>query len=86
MALPYISELKRYLTEGFYFSHGYDLTASRQRRVQYLQGLDSAEARGCKGGEPMRAITCDYRYFWNINLCKDFLDSKVDVRWCTPLI
>lgn len=25
----YIDELKKYLSEGFYYSYGYDLTASR---------------------------------------------------------
>jgi synaptojanin len=34
----------------------------------------------------MKAVACDLRYFWNFHLYKDFLDSKVDVRWCTPLI
>lgn len=59
----YIEELKKYLSEGFYFSYGYDLTSSRQRRIKFLQE---------KVKDPMRIIASDHRYFWNVNLYKDF--------------
>lgn len=31
-------------------------------------------------------IASDHRYFWNINLYKDFRDQNVDPRWFTPII
>ena len=73
----YIDELKKYLCDGFYFSYGYDLTASRQRRIKFLQE---------KSKDMMRVIASDHRYFWNINLYKDFRDQNVDPRWFTPII
>jgi hypothetical protein len=53
------------MTCGFYFSYGYDLTACRQRRLQVIQG---------KKVSPLDMVACDRRYFWNINLYKDFID------------
>ena len=73
----YIEELKKFLKEGFYFSYGYDLTASRQTRIKFLQ-------QKCK--DKFRVIACDSRYFWNINLYKDFREQNVDCRWFTPII
>lgn len=73
----YIDELKKYLCDGFYFSYGYDLTASRQRRIKFLQE---------KSKDMMRIIACDHRYFWNCNLYNDFKDQNVDPRWFTPII
>ena len=35
LAQSYITDLKTYLTNGFYFSQGYDLTCSRQRRLDF---------------------------------------------------
>lgn len=73
----YIDELKKYLSEGFYFSYGYDLTSSRQRRIKFLQEKEK---------DPLRIIASDNRYFWNLNLYKDFQEQSVDIRWFTPLI
>jgi hypothetical protein len=75
----YIDNLKKYLTEGFYFSYGYDLTCSRQRRVKFLQ--DTQESR-----DPLRMMASDHRYFWNLNLYHDFINQKIDPRWFSPLI
>jgi hypothetical protein len=61
----YIDELKKYLSEGFYYSYGYDLTASRQRRIKFMQE---------KSKDMLRIIASDHRYFWNLNLYKDFRD------------
>jgi hypothetical protein len=30
--------------------------------------------------------TCDKRYFWNYNICQDFIYQKVDSRWIVPII
>jgi hypothetical protein len=73
----YIDQLKKYLCDGFYFSYGYDLTASRQRRIKFLQE---------KSKDMLRVIASDQRFFWNINLYKDFRDQNVDPRWFTPII
>jgi len=73
----YTEELRRYLREGFYFSYGYDLTASRQRRLRFLQQ---------KSKDPLKVIACDHRYFWNLNMYNDFRDQNVDCRWYTPII
>ena len=32
-----VSDVKSCLEDGFYFSYGYDLTASRQRRLSWMQ-------------------------------------------------
>lgn len=61
----YVDELKKYLSEGFYYSYGYDLTASRQRRIKFMQE---------KSKDMLRIIASDHRYFWNLNLYKDFRD------------
>ena len=73
----YIDELKKYLCDGFYYSYGYDLTASRQRRIKFIQE---------KSTDMLRKIASDHRYFWNVNLYKDFRDQNVDPRWFTPII
>ena len=70
-------DVKSYLEDGFYFSYGYDLTASRQRRLTWMQQ---------KNTDPLKLIACDHQYFWNGALYRDFIWQKVDVRWFTPLI
>lgn len=30
--------------------------------------------------------SCDKRYFWNYNICRDFLYQKVDPSWIVPII
>lgn len=59
-----MKELKSYLACGFYFSYGYDLTASHQRRLSHIQTKAT----------PLDLLACDPRYFWNLNLYKDFVD------------
>ena len=70
--------MKKYLCDGFYFSYGYDLTTSRQRRIQFKQDKQNKD--------PLRIIAADHRYFWNINLYKDFQENGIDIRWYTPII
>ena len=72
-----VSDVKSMLEDGFYFSYGYDLTASRQRRITWMQK---------KNTDPLKLIACDQEYFWNLALYRDFIWQKVDVRWFTPLI
>lgn len=58
-----ISNLKKYLKDGFYFSYNYDLTASLQRRSNFdKKHADSSVIR------PIDHIACDGRYFWNKNI------------------
>jgi len=45
-----IDDLKKYLCEGFYFSYGYDLTCSRERRINFLRQKDP---------DPLKAIASD---------------------------
>ena len=73
----YIEALEKYLCDGFYFSFGYDLTCSRQRRIKFL-------SEGNK--DSLRVIASDHRYFWNLNLYNTFREQNVDCRWFTPLI
>jgi hypothetical protein len=72
-----LEDVKTFLCDGFYFSYGYDLTASRQRRIAWMQKRST---------DPLEMIACDSRYFWNLRLYKDFISQKVDVKWLTPLI
>ena len=60
-----LEDVKAYLEDGYYFSYGYDLTCSRQRRIQWMQK---------KISDPMRLIACDHKYFWNLSLYKDFIN------------
>jgi synaptojanin len=39
-----------------------------------------------KSKDLLRIIASDHRYFWNLNLYKDFRDQNVDPRWFTPII
>jgi len=72
-----IEDVKTCLQDGFYFSYGYDLTCSRQRRIAWMQK---------KVNDPLKLIASDSKYFWNLALYNDFIHQKVDVRWLTPLI
>ena len=58
-----LEAVKAMLCDGFYFSFGYDLTASRQRRLTWMQKKES---------NPIRMIASDERYFWNNALYSDF--------------
>ena len=59
-----IEDVKNYLCDGFYYSYGYDLTCSRQRRIKWLQN---------KRSDPLELIAADKRYFWNLSLYREFL-------------
>lgn len=72
-----LDDVKKCLEDGFYFSYGYDLTASRQRRINWMQE---------KNTDPLKLIACDHQYFWNLALYRDFIWQKVDCRWFAPLI
>jgi hypothetical protein len=39
-----------------------------------------------KSNDPLDLIACDNRYFWNLELLRDFINQGVDCRWFTPLI
>lgn len=45
-----VNDVKSMLEDGFYFSYGYDLTASRQRRINWIQ---------TKSTDPLKLIACD---------------------------
>ena len=62
-----ISKLHKYLKEGFYFSRGYDLTASRQKRVLFDQKMKQGF-----NPKPIDYMACDSRYFWNKNILQSF--------------
>ena len=34
----------------------------------------------------MERIAADERYFWNLNLYKDFIEQLIDCKWFTPMI
>ena len=70
--------VKTMLCDGFYFSYGYDLTCSRQRRITWMQKKDRSD--------PLKLIASDHNYFWNKALYRDLIAQKVDCRWLTPLI
>ncbi len=72
-----LNAAKQMLEDGFYFSYGYDVTCSRQRRVKWMQSQNK-DAAGL--------IACDDNYFWNHALYADFIKSKVDPKWFTPLM
>lgn len=45
-----VEDVKTYLEDGYYFSYGYDLTCSRQRRIKWMQ---------TKCQDPLKLIACD---------------------------
>ena len=69
--------LKKFLATGFYFSYNYDLTSSRQRLSMLKQQSIQNQS--------LSAIA-DSRYFWNYNICQDFLTNRVDSSWILPVI
>lgn len=76
-----ISNLKKYLKDGFYFSYSYDLTASLQRRKEFeKQTQDSPSVK------PIDQLACDSRYFWNKAILQGFQENNVSIKWYTPLI
>ena len=48
------------LEDGFYFSYGYDVTASRQRRLNWMKTEGKKEA--------LSLLACDKNYFWNYSM------------------
>ncbi len=72
-----MEDVKTYLYDGFYFSFGYDLTCSRQRRINWMQK---------RSKDPLELIAADERYFWNFNLYRDFMQQNVNCKWFTPVI
>lgn len=76
----YTDGVKKLLTSGFYFSYNVDLTSNRQRSARMRN-------QGLTGGDGYSIWdTCDKRYFWNYNICQDFIYQKVDSRWVVPII
>lgn len=84
-AQTFITALNTYFADGHYFSYGYDLTASRQKRLEFLQSLQTStndnpfeqeggSAQKPSSVDPMLMIACDPRYFWNLPLYRDFMD------------
>lgn len=70
--------VKKILCKGFYFSHNYDLTSSRQK--QYNQRIRmSAKLK------TMHDLA-DSRYYWNLGMYEDFLSQNISSEWFTPLI
>ena len=67
------------MRDGFYLSYGYDLTASRQRRIHF-------EEQKKDGVEPIEFIACDSRYFWNKNILQGFQENNISSSWYTPII
>lgn len=72
-----LDEVKKLFEDGFYFSYGYDMTCSRQRRVKWIES---------KRADPIELIASDKRYFWNWNLSQDLVGPTVNYRWLTPLV
>lgn len=66
------------LEDGFYFSYGYDVTCSRQRRLKFMQQTGKKDE--------MDVIACDQNYFWNLALYADFIANKINPNWFTPLM
>jgi len=75
-----VERLVKYLKGGFYFAKGYDLTASRQRRINFEA---KTKKEDCSNVE---WLACDSRYFWNKNNYQGFQENKVDIKWYTPVI
>jgi len=58
-----VKKIHNYYKEGFYYCNGYDLTASRQRRLEFEQKLEDENIQA----KPIEFLACDSRYFWNKN-------------------
>ena len=76
-----IAKLEKYLKDGFYFSRGYDLTANRQKRIQFEEKI-----AGGLQPKPVDFLACDPRYFWNRNNYQGFRENNISVKWYTPVI
>lgn len=69
---------KQMLEDGFYFSYGYDVTASRQRRLNWMKNGGKKDA--------LSLLACDKNYFWNYKMYEDFIKSQINPKWFTPLM
>ena len=76
-----ITKLQKYLRDGFYFGRDYDITASRQSRLQFKKKIE-----GGVQVQPIDFIACEPRYFWNRDIYQGFQENNVSVKWCTPII
>jgi hypothetical protein len=67
-----VENLKRLLSNGFYYSYTYDLTSSIQKQSK------------TKATNLLERI--DKNYYWNLNLYKEFIHNKIDQIFFAVLI
>jgi phosphatidylinositol 4-phosphatase len=73
-----VADMERYLsTEGFYFSHDFNLTQTAQR-MERLGGAGARKGRGSDWEE------VDVRFAWNCKMTQDFKNYKL-AHWLPPL-
>lgn len=65
-----IQNLSKMLSSGFYFSYYYDLTHSLSSSSNKENLHDRA----------------DPSFYWNLELCRDFLTQLIDTQWFVPII
>lgn len=79
--LNYIDGIKRILLVGFFFSYSSDLTISLQKDHQFYNNMQKNEVMN-----QQHHLGKDPRYFYNFNICQDFLYQKIDFKWYIPII
>ena len=70
MINPIKEKIKKYMRNGFYFGHNFEITMNAQRRAMVLQQKQLAQQRSRTFIGDDRAM--DVRYMWNFNMIKDF--------------
>ena len=80
---PIIDKIKKYLRQGFYFAHNFELTLNAQKRARLDELAEEGQAKRIRIGDTK---SMDVRYMWNSNLCKDFKAQKISSFWFLKLI
>ena len=80
---PIIDKIKKYLRQGFYFAHNFELTLNAQKRARLDELANEGLAKQIQIGNTKSS---DSRYMWNSNLCKDFKAQKISSFWFLKLI
>lgn len=76
-----LEDARAILEDGFYYSYGYDVTCSRQRRQKWI----NTQSTSLERMDSLALMAADPDYFWNLNLYKEFIAQKVDSHWFCPL-
>lgn len=80
---PIVDKIKKYLRQGFYFAHNFELTLNAQKRAKFAEKEEESPTKRKILGD---TSVSDSRYVWNYNLLKDFRAQKISEHWFVKLV